>query len=1306
MAEEDFTFPVIGAERIQSNSDPFLPSTGIPSYDYLQGAFNSAVSGVTELIGIELPGAAEWRTEHPLMGLATQLAGAAIPYGGWYGATAKIPRFMRALDKIGDLNKAPFLAGAGREAARLAPFEAGRLGVSQIFGDESFSTMAGDVALSLGLGAGIGGLVHGIAAAGTRGAAQRTSIPGVDASAPIPLQLRKMKELVAGNALTPEQIAAANHRINEFETLARAERPPQGQKYLGDLGGPGITRGVESLFNLSANPGTVVTRRPFIARGAKGKPGFESEEAWKAAAVEAGLPEDFSSQGRYFRHISFKPTGRTDVVAKQVGDLFSDLQSGKMTSESYQAAVERLASKDYSRKRASAIDRQLTTGLDSIGENTFMKRETNGLFVMAKKVKGTPGKGSSDDAWVVFKTDKPGYFVPGAQKWADTVLEANSWHIGAAVPKDAGRVHNTVAAAMKHFPMQNIEVLSRPGVIERIMPQKLKGTSNEFAHRLKEEVREYLAPTAHQFTKNPLARFIHSNAKLATETADTIAHEVVYGRQAAPKGNLFSYALRQGAVEPNEDSFKAILDPLSDADLEHLRYLRNKEIPPKEYDALAKAGIITESAANAAHRLEQLADFTWEEQTKLARAMGETPKKPRKGHLGISNWWEGDTRIAIRSESGDILGFGAGKTRKAAQANAKKLTEILPGSRLGEEFSISQMESLPKEFQIAVGTPGFLQERRGLRGFKWDLEPWTKQELLEAYGESQAVRFRYQAEKTIENLLSQPLAQLAATDPAAHRMVTARINDLLLKQSKGSDWQNRVADTALAPMVGPNSATKIASLTNTGMYTWHLGMGNIAHPALNLLTFVQTVLPEAAMLLNTAPTNPNYYSYMLAGGSKGPKGVLSVLSPLKVTLQSFKEMAKPRAQTLKAIQRAANEGVVAPRLVEEFVGEQAVKIGDLRSAFGSGKGFAQWLFALSNWLPANSEKLSRIHAFTTGYVIAKDVLGVASEESAYQLAKKFTEKTMFLYSQADRPRIFTTPAGSAMGLFKTWMMNYIANMMEYSGQALKGNIAPLAWQTAGTAALGGLAATPLYWVANGFSRAFDGDPLLINTYENLSEGSADALMFGLPAALSGVSLYSQVSSPLADPIRDANMLWSSVTLDRMLALSKGVGSAIDHWQATGEHPGRSPVIQNQLVKALAPSTIARTIAAFSGEDSILSLSTSYPLVEDMSLGERMLYAMKFTPTQVDKAMAVSNELYRDKAQRIERVQSLGQAFAEAALAGDSKAQSNIINQAVFWGIGVDSVLRSAINRMERFSQTNIESSFKPADVAPYEEILR
>ena len=66
-------------------------------------------------------------------------------------------------------------------------------------------------------------------------------------------------------------------------------------------------------------------------------------------------------------------------------------------------------------------------------------------------------------------------------------------------------------------------------------------------------------------------------------------------------------------------------------------------------------------------------------------------------------------------------------------------------------------------------------------------------------------------------------------------------------------------------MIGPNSATKIVQATNTGLAIWHLGMGNIAHPIMNVLTFVSNVTPEIAMIIGATTRDlGGYYSHFLA----------------------------------------------------------------------------------------------------------------------------------------------------------------------------------------------------------------------------------------------------------------------------------------------------------------------------------------------------------------------------------------------------------------------------------------------------------
>lgn len=1301
---EPLVFPTLESGGLKP---PSAPTTGIPSYDFLTGLGASTLGGATELFGVTPPGALEFRQDHPFVGFVSQLAAAAIPYTGWYKATKVVGAFDKAVRSIGKLEKAPFLTGAAREAARFAPFEVGRLGISQVIGDRPFSDMATDTALSLSLSGGIGGLVHGLAAAGTRNA--RKLIPGVDIAAPAPLQLRKMQELVLEGNLPPEQIGPLNSRIREFEILSRAERPLKARdKYVADVGNKNLTRILNSMFNLDTKAVTAVEHRPFITRADPKTPGFDSEKRWKGAALEAGLPANFPALGRYFRSISFRPTGRTDAVAGRVAALFDDLQQGRISQEDFTQASSRLASKDYAAQRAKVIDRQITEGMESLGNNYYMTREQpDGLFVMAKKVRGVPGTGTAQDTWVVFKTDLPGKFAPFNEKWKSTVLQANSWHKGATALADGGRIYNGLKGWQKHFPLQNVDVVAKPSRLLALVPKRLHGTSKEFAHRIAEGAREYLAPTAHQLKKTRLGNYILQSARMTYDNADTLAHEIVYGRRAIDLNrSLFSQALREGSVEPGEDTFRAILDKLDEKGLEELRTLWNKDVDPERFQELVLSGEITQNTADVALRLDQLESFSWGEYEKLLSALGETPKLGSRFHLGIPKIWEGDTRISILDAAGALRYVAAGPTRRAAQNNAKNIVKQFPDLRIGNELSLSQLEKIPPELKRTTGRPGALNDTSGLRGYKWDLEGWTKDEMLEAILASQSARARMMASKTVEDLLTQDRVRLAATDPVSSRIVDARINDLAGVQSEGSAWQNKVVDRVMAPMLGLNSATKIVSATNTAMFSWHLGMGNLAHPILNAMTFIQTVVPETAMIMRAGNADLSYYTHFAAGGTKGPVGTFGMLSPMRLMSKSIREMIRPREELLKAFNRAANDGVIAPRLVEEYIGENATKVTDLRKAFSSGKGFADWALALSSWLPANSEKLSRSHAFTVGYLLAKDVLRIENPEAVYRTARQFTEKTMFLYSSADRPRVFTTPAGSAMGLFKTWMMNYMANMLEYSGQAVKGNIAPLAWQTAGTAAVGGIAATPLYWIADGFSKAFSDDTLLQNTYNYLGEDAGDAFMYGLPSVLTGISLYSQVSSPLSNPARDASMLWSSVVLNRGNDLSKSVGLAFDHWQATGEHPGRSDRVRDAIVKSLAPSTISRVLSAFSGEEALRSLGTGYPMLKDVSLGDRLAYAFKFNPVELDKAMAVQTELYADREKRRERVIALGTAFAEAQEEKNSDQMRLIMRQSLIWGIDVSSVLNSAARRLQLREQEAVERLAKPVQLAPYREVLK
>ena len=167
---------------------------------------------MTELFGVTLPGAEEFRREQPIVGTVSQMAGVVVPYGGWFAGARRIPQLVKLADKVSKIEKSPFLAGAAREAVMLTPFEVGRVGVSQVlpWADESAVDMTSAALFDLALGSGIGGALHSFAAAGKRAA--RTQIPGVDLAC----------------------AAAASVAANE-----RAARPARGEGECADAGATG-----------------------------------------------------------------------------------------------------------------------------------------------------------------------------------------------------------------------------------------------------------------------------------------------------------------------------------------------------------------------------------------------------------------------------------------------------------------------------------------------------------------------------------------------------------------------------------------------------------------------------------------------------------------------------------------------------------------------------------------------------------------------------------------------------------------------------------------------------------------------------------------------------------------------------------------------------------------------------------------------------------------------------------------------------------------------------------------------------------
>lgn len=1254
-------------------------STG-DAYDWFGHFTLSGIESMGELVGIKPDGATEeWRQQNPLASFLSEVAGTAVPYAGWFAATKKIKAFDKVIEGLGDSTKMPFLTGAVREAARFAPFEAGRVIASQFVGTEPLDKMAGSAAVNLAVGAGLGGLFGAVGSAGTRAFPLAKLAPGIDISAPSQIQQRFIQDLLDKGSPLPENIPRLQYKLSELRGFSRGESLPIGYKYVSAVENqptPTFADNLNRLFKTD-NPKSGFVRRKFVA----GVDNFKREDEWQAMAQYAGLPKNFEDKGQYFRHVSFKGS-----------------RAG-LTSGAYDALLGRM---------------------DSLGSGWFMKREADdGLFVMARKIEGTPGKPHPSDQWVVFKTDQPAQFVPQRQEWANIVIGKNAWVPTSQIAKDGGVVYNSLTSFMSKFPFLNYRVLLEDpkgvgAAIDKLMPKALRGKSNELVERMRDATKEYLAPAHFQFTKSPRANWLHTAARAVYDAAESEGQRLLYGNvKLDPKKNVFWSALRgqQQPGEATQTAIKTILDSLSDKEIGELHSVWRAAADLGEADAMHAAGKISEATLNAAHKLDEINTDLWTNLNKTQKAVGQGQTKAVGGHYGLSHVWEGDTRIALRGDDGEVVAIASGFNRRGAQASAQKLQQALleegKRTRIAEEFQVSQVDKIPLDLKLVVQKPGFLEGSSNIRGFKWDLEPFTRQELMEGLESGVRGRLRYMANSSVADLFLRDLDKLGMEDPVAYRLLVGRLNDLAGVQGPLGMIQNQIVDKVMAPVLGNNSASKIAQIANTTMWHLQLGAGKLAYPIVNALTFLQTVVPEVAYVMSAAPERmAGKYTYFAVGGTRGPVGAMGALNPLRMMVDSVKEMRKPGAGLMNAFERAVNDRVVDPRLVEDYIGESATKLGDLRSAAKSPGNFANWLKAASEFLPAQSERLSRAHAFTVGHILARDYLNIKDPDLAYRFARQFTENTMYLYTTADRPRLFTTPAGSMFGLFKNWMANYTASMMEYMGEGLAhNNWSPILWQTAGTFVVGGFAATPLYYVADGFSKAFTGNSLLESTYNAFNgnqQWAGDGIMFGLPAVVSGghVSLYSQASSPISNPMRDASMLFSTAHLDRLQYFMKAMGDGWDHWQATGEHPGKDPRFLQEIARAVAPTTLYRTIGA-AQDGMINSLSSGYPILKDVGLMDRLFYMAGFNSVDMDKGYAVAEQLFNDKRAHMEQISRLGEAYAEYQMARDSNGMMWVLKQAYASGVDASSVLRSSQARVAKMTSPLLERSFKPEDLSRF-----
>lgn len=951
-----------------------------------------------------------------------------------------------------------------------------------------------------------------------------------------------------------------------------------------------------------------------------------------------------------------------------------------------------------------------------VGQGWRMARETDGLFVMAKKIEGEIGKPAPGDQWVFFRTDRPDVFASRAAKSNDVLMKSAYWP--QAAEDDI----------ILNEPLwdKSVELRKVYGEAPETKATKTRlGAVGTMGREAVDTASQIVTPSAPLSYRNPtLARGFRLIKDLEHEVETRVGKLMDGTRKFDDKKSLASSFIDLDA--PKTNGLRDFIKTLTKSDLETVRFVLETETPYEVLSDLYKSGVkttdgenlISEAVFNFFTGQQGISDqFVSRSklldgvlaQSSAVKLLGEL--QARKGHYALSREYPGAIKIFLQDEHGDIVGLMTGKSVTEAQAAAADT--IAKQANRGKVLQVGGLvdETLldadfAQRMRAAVIKPGFLKNRGDLLGDEIQRGELTTDRLAALVEKNLRRRENWLKDIVLKEHLAAPIAKLARED-----VKSMQILQNLLERSSGDEGafakvQNAMMDKVLHAVgfSGKDTASSIVRTTQSLLNSFQMAFGNITQPLLNGIGMFQTIFPEIAFTLHASPeVLARYYvSVPMLNGNNEVSATMGILSEVKLMNNAFKRVgtqwSKQEPEFRQLIEDLIADRSLAPRYAEEQFGANGAILKDVTQGFKDTQSFIKLANSANEIMLSKTEEFNRLVSVSAAFDLAK-LKGLNAAQTKI-FAREFLAKTAFNYGSVDRAKIFTTPLGSLMGTFKNWSFHYMANMVRYSTEG-KSALPALFWQTAATGVVGGAVATPLILpVADAFSKWATDRTAMENVYAAVGsdgEWAADGLMYGLPGAL-GLSFASQAASPGSDPERDAQMIFSFAAMDRIKSLSRATKDAMTAYSITGESPWEDENVRREMIRALAPRTIYRAMAV-AENTAVTSMATGYDVTQPMGLGGALLYGAGFNPRELEKTYEGYNLIRDSQEKKRAMVMEYGQTLAQAWENGDTRLANRVFVRAMATGIDTSAVLRSAKARTERGQVTQLEFAASPEDQA-------
>jgi DNA-binding transcriptional regulator YhcF (GntR family) len=142
----------------------------------------------------------------------------------------------------------------------------------------------------------------------------------------------------------------------------------------------------------------------------------------------------------------------------------------------------------------------------------------------------------------------------------------------------------------------------------------------------------------------------------------------------------------------------------------------------------------------------------------------------------------------------------------------------------------------------------------------------------------------------------------------------------------------------------------------------------------------------------------------------------------------------------------------------------------------------------------------------------------------------------------------------------------------------------------------------------------------------------------------------------------------------------------------GMHPSEDKRVWSNLVRALAPRTMARGFQALDGK--LTSLKTGNAIIDDVNLVEAMAYAFGITPLEIQKNYDALEQAYSAREDRQRGLEAYGEAAAQDLERGDYKEFNQTLRNARIDGYNPFDVSKSAKLRLQKSQEALVNRDYK------------